>query len=280
MADRFSAFSFVDHIASLEPGAGITGRYAIPLAATRFPPSLVAEAVGQLAAWAAMSQIGFTRRPVAGLARETRYFGMAAPGDTLDLAVEIQTCDENAIAYGGTASIAGSTVLRLRDCLGPMLPMEDFDEPEAMRADFEILRGRGASADRFRGVPPPEINVRGQGSPETLVAELRVPPAAPFFADHFPRRPVYPGTLLLDALSTLVLELARDTLPLRQPDDVAVSCVTDVKIRSFTPPGQILEIRAELIGTGEQEATFSVAARAGGKSVATAKITVAPGTRS
>jgi len=279
MADRFSAFSFVDHIASLEPGVGITGRYAIPRAATRFPPSLVAEAVGQLAAWAAMSQIGFARRPVAGLARETRYFGMTTPGDTLDLAVEIQACDENAIAYGGTASIGGSPILRLRDCLGPMLPMEDFDEPEAVRADFEILRGMGAPADRFRGVPPPEIKVNGPAAPETLVAELRVPPAAPFFADHFPRRPVYPGTLLLDALSTLVLQLARDTLSLRY-HDVAVSRVTDVKIRSFTPPGQILEIRAELIGTGDQEATFSVAARAGGKSVATAKITVAPGTRS
>jgi 3-hydroxymyristoyl/3-hydroxydecanoyl-(acyl carrier protein) dehydratase len=280
MADRFSAFSFVDHIASLEPGAGITGRYAIPRAATRFPPSLVAEAVGQLAAWAAMSQIGFARRPVAGLARETRYFGMATPGDHLDLAVEIQSCDENAIAYGGTAIIGGSPVLRLRDCLGPMLPMEDFDDPEAVRADFEILRGRGAPADRFRGVPPPEIKVNGNAASETLVAELRVPPAAPFFADHFPRRPVYPGTLLLDALSTLVLQFARDTLSLRHLNDVAVSRVTDVKIRSFTPPGQILEIRAELIGAEDQEATFGVAARAGGKSVATAKITVAPGARS
>src|SRR5512134_1961178 len=189
MAERFRAFSFVDRITRLDPGARVTGRYTIPSAATRFPASLIAEAVGRLAAWAAMSRVAFTRRPVAGLARETRYLGTAAPGDTLDLAVEIQSCDETAIAYGGTASVAGAPVLELRDYLGPMLPMEDFDAPEAVRADFETLCGAGAPAERFRGVPAPDLRVNGGATGEQLRAELHVPAAASFFADHFPRRP-------------------------------------------------------------------------------------------
>ncbi|MEI8334007.1 MAG: transcription termination factor NusA, partial [Chloroflexota bacterium] len=40
------------------------------------------------------------------------------------------------------------------------------------------------------------------------VAVPAVPAAAPFFADHFPRRPVFPATLLLDAQIRLALPLA------------------------------------------------------------------------
>lgn len=279
MAGRFSAFSFVDQITALDPGTRVTGRYTIPLAAMRFPASLVAEAIGQLAAWAAMSRFAFTRRPVAGLARETLYLGTAAPGESLELAVDIQSCDETAIAYGGTACVAGVPVIALTDCLGPMLPMEDFDAPEAMRADFETLRGAGAPAGRFRGVAEPDIRMNGGTAGEQLRAELQVPAAAPFFADHFPRRPVYPGTLLMDALGILALRLARETAPLRGATALAVSRVTDVKIRTFTPPGQLLDIRVDLLAATEGGATLGVAARADGKGVATARIDVAPRSR-
>jgi 3-hydroxymyristoyl/3-hydroxydecanoyl-(acyl carrier protein) dehydratase len=193
MAERFSAFSFVDRIIRLDTGTRVTGRYTIPLAATRFPASLIAEAVGQLAAWAAMSRLAFTRRPVAGLAHETLYLGTAAPGDTLDLAVAIESCDETAIAYGGTACVAGTPVLVLRDYLGPMLPMEDFDAPEALRADFETLCGAGARAERVRGVPAPHFSVKRGAAGEHLLADLHVPAAAPFFADHFRAAPCTPG---------------------------------------------------------------------------------------
>jgi hypothetical protein len=38
-----------------------------------------------------------------------------------------------------------------------MLPMEEFDAPEAVRSDFAILCTRGAAADRFNGVPVPQL---------------------------------------------------------------------------------------------------------------------------
>ena len=50
MEDHFRAFSFVDRIASVEPGVRIRGHYAIPSGLNEFPASLVAEAVGP-AAW-------------------------------------------------------------------------------------------------------------------------------------------------------------------------------------------------------------------------------------
>lgn len=277
MAERFSAFSFVDRISSLEPGVRAAGRYTIPPAVAHFPPSLVAEAVGQLAAWTAMSQLAFRRRPVAGLAGEAVFLRDVAPGQTLDLEVALQRCDDDAVAYGGAARIGGVAVLELKNCLGPMLPMEEFDAPEAVQADFETLRGAGAPPGRFEGVAAREVKVVERTPGERLRAELRVPAAAPFFGDHFPRRPVFPGTLLLDTQIALALELAREAAPL---SPVAASLVptrvTDVKIRTFTPPGQVLELRIELQSATAERATVSVAARGNGKPVSTGKVEIAP----
>src|SRR6266568_4584151 len=107
MDDHFAAFSFVDRITVFEPGKRARGTFAVPADLAAFPACLVAEAVGQLAAWAAMDAIDFRGRPVAALATETVFHGDVAPGSRLDLAVEIDSCDDEAIAYGGVAEVDG-----------------------------------------------------------------------------------------------------------------------------------------------------------------------------
>jgi 3-hydroxymyristoyl/3-hydroxydecanoyl-(acyl carrier protein) dehydratase len=273
MDGRFRAFSFVDRITLLDPGHRIEGLYTVPATASRFPAALMAEAVGQLAAWSAMSAVGFTHRPVAGLAGETRYHGAAVPGQTLQLAADIERCDDEAIAYGGTASIDGRCVLELTHCVGPMLPMGEFDAPEAVRADFETLMGPGAASGRFVGVDAPPLAIKEHSAGERLRAVLQVPEAATYFDDHFPRRPVYPGTLLMDNLSTLALQLAAD-LPSLHGSRLAVARVRDVKIRAFTAPGQALELEAHVQSASADGAQMKLAARADGRTIATARIEI------
>src|SRR5438045_7035835 len=140
MTDHFAAFSFVDHIAAHEPGRRARGSYAVPAGVQAFPPCLVAEAVGQLAAWVAMAQIDFRGRPVAALANETRFRSDVAPGDTLELAVDIESCDDQAVAYAGRARVDGRDVIELVDCLGPMLPVDEFDSAVALAARFDLIR--------------------------------------------------------------------------------------------------------------------------------------------
>lgn len=274
MDGRFRAFSFVDRISRLDPGRGIEGQYTVPASASRFPAALMAEAVGQLAAWAAMAQLDFTHRPVAGLAAETHYHGAVVPGQTLQLTSIIDRCDGEAIAYSGTASIDGQRVLELVHCVGPMLPMVEFDAPTAVREDFAILIGPGAPTGRFAGVEAPQLQTTEHDAGERLRAELQVPSAAPYFDDHFPRRPVFPGTLLMDSLSALALELARD-VPSLGDGRLMVTSVRDVKIRAFTAPGQKLELAADLESISADAARVKLAARGAGKTIATARIDVA-----
>jgi len=273
-ADHFAAFSFVDRITEFDAGRRAVGRYDIPAAVATFPSCLVAEAVGQLAAWVAMAHIGFRGRPVAALANETRFHADAAPGDALSLAVDIETCDDDAVAYSGRAEVRGSTVIELIHCLGPMLPVEEFDAPEALAARLELIRGTGARPGAFRGVTPPRI-VRHDGEAgRSASATLHVPETAPFFGDHFPRRPVFPATLLLDAQIDLAMSVAHEATHWRAGTTPRPARITHVKMRSFMPPGAELDMDAELAPTNAESATIKLTARLNGKTAATARLDV------
>jgi 3-hydroxymyristoyl/3-hydroxydecanoyl-(acyl carrier protein) dehydratase len=273
MSDHFAAFSFVDRITEFEPGKRAVGRYHVPVHVAAFPSCLVAEAVGQLAAWTAMAPIGFRGRPVAALATETRFHGDVGPGDVLSLAVDVESCDDEAVAYSGTAQARGSTVIELIHCLGPMLPVEDFDAPEAMAARLEVLRGAGAKPGAFRGVVAPRIDRHAGESGRSASATLHVPETAPFFGDHFPRRPVFPATLLLDAQIALAMSVAREAAwpPGTRPMPARM---THVKMRSFMPPGATLELGAELAPRDASSATIRLSAQLDGKTAATARLEV------
>ena len=271
MDERFSAFSFVDRITALEPGKWARGRFAIPAGLPEFSTCLVAEAVGQLAAWVAMAQAEFRRRPVAALSGEMGIVREAAPGEILDLGVEVESGDPDTVAFAGWARLGDTPVLALSRCVGLMLPQEDFDAPEAVRGDFETLCGPGARPARFGGIAKPDLLLIDRVPGQRLRAAMTVPVSAPFFADHFPRRPVFPASLLLDAQVRLALRLARETLP---PGLLRPARVADVKMRSFILPGQAVEIEAAMRSATDGTAELSLAAMVDGKRVATGRVEI------
>jgi 3-hydroxymyristoyl/3-hydroxydecanoyl-(acyl carrier protein) dehydratase len=187
----------------------------------------------------------------------------------LELAVEIESCDDEAVAYHGWADVDGMRTVELIHCVGPMLPVEEFDSPGALRARLAVLRGAGAPAGRFHGVDQfrvePAVLVPGK----CATATLYVPDTAPFFRDHFPRRPVFPATLLLNEMIDLAMNAAHAAAP---GSSLVPARMTNVKVRSFTSPGQVLELAAELTVSGGGVISASLTARAEGRMVATARV--------
>jgi 3-hydroxymyristoyl/3-hydroxydecanoyl-(acyl carrier protein) dehydratase len=208
------------------------------------------------------------------LSGEMRIVGEAAPGQILDLGVEIESCDPDAVAYGGWARVADTPVLELCRCVGPMLPLEDFDALEAVRRDFETLCGPGARPRRFRSVEELDLSLIDRVPGQGLCAAISVPVSAPFFADHFPRRPVLPATLLLDAQIRLALRLAGETVTPGQR--LRLAKIADVKMRSFILPGQRVEIETTLGSATDWAAELTLAARVDGKRVATGRVEIVP----
>ena len=268
---RFAAFSFVDRITLIDGLRRVTGTYTIPSNVHSFPVSLVAEAIGQLAAWVAMSHVAFTRRPVAALAGATEVHAIPEPGQTLMLEVDIDSCDEDAIVYRGRASVDGVPVLTLADTLGSMLDVAQFDDPALLAADFEVLTGEGCHPGRFTGVDAPELTTTSHEPGVRVETQLAVPANADFFKDHFPRKPVYPATLLLNALMQQASVLAADVAG----PALRVQRITHVKVRAFTEPGTLLTLFAESPKALEDEPgvwMLKVGATNEGRTIAGARI--------
>jgi 3-hydroxymyristoyl/3-hydroxydecanoyl-(acyl carrier protein) dehydratase len=219
-----------------------------------------------------MDHIDFRGRPVAALALETRFLRDVIPGETLELGVELESCDDEAVSYRGWADVDGERTLELIDCLGPMLPLDEFDSPLVLRERFDVLCGAGAPAGRFHGINGFHVEPGAIVPGKSATATLYVPDTAPFFHDHFPRRPVFPATLLLNEMIELARKAARTN---GAGTTLGPERMTNVKVRSFTAPGQRLDLSAELSVSGGSAIVASLTARAEGRMVATAQVDLA-----
>ena len=276
MENHFRAFSFVDRITAVEPGVRIRGLYAIPSGLNEFPASLVAEAVGQLAAWSAMAAVNFERRPVAGLAESIELLAPVRPGQVLELAAELESVDREAVDYSGIAHADGIPVIRLQHCVGPMVAAEEFDCPEKLRDRFSILCGPGAVPSGFGGMPALVLEQSSDEAGRCARAILRLPAMAPLFADHFPRRPVFPGSLLMHMNLQLSAVLAGQLPRPAQGGRWALRGVSNMKLRAFIPPGETLEFEAKLDNLSDDSPTIAVETRMGKRLVGGALVRLAP----
>ena len=276
---RFSAFSFVDRITSIGSSGQIKGSFLIPAHLEFFPQSLVAEAIGQLAAWYAMSSLNFERRPVAALAGATKYHSEARPGERLNLEAIIEYCDSESVSYSGVATVGERLVLELVDCSGAMLPQQEFDDPETIGQQFKLLETTGAKENRLAQAPcilPTDLKSDALG---TLEGSLIIPSQADFFADHFPNKPVFPATLLMHALSSMVIEQINcRSSPLANQPQLAISSMARVKVRSWIAPGDQVKLRAEGLTPEIGPKQVKLSAHVGTKLVASAllSLVVAP----
>ena len=270
MDGHFRAFSFVDRITT--PGLNVRGLYHIPQGIAEFPLAFAAEACGQLAAWSSMAALDFKLRPVAGIAPVIELLGPVHPGQTLELEADIESLDDGAVCYDGVAKVAGQPVLRLQHCVGPMLPAEDYDDPAQLKERFELLCGAGATAGAFRGVPPLALEFTDHEAGKFARARLHVPAAADFFADHFPRRPVFPGTLFMHKVLELAGRVVQDVPVPTKNTGWAARSINDSKIRAFMPPGESLEFEARLAKQDAGTLTIHVEARKGAKVTGHSKI--------
>jgi 3-hydroxymyristoyl/3-hydroxydecanoyl-(acyl carrier protein) dehydratase len=276
MSGHFAAFSFVDRLTHLEPGKRAAGCFLVPAHLSGFSSCLALEAAGQLAAWVAMAKLDFKVRPVAGVATNVQFGAPVRPGQTLDLQTTIDTCDQEAVQYSASASVSGVKVIELEHSLGPMLPLEDFDAVEAMRSRFELLCGPGAPAGQFSGVPEHDIEVAEDVAGQSSRALLRVPQSALFFSDHFPRRPVFPGTMLLDAHIQTSLAAAARLRSWPPGVRLGVVRVPNMKLRAFISPGDSVELLVDLAPEADESVVMvKTGARLNGKQIAMGQLEIA-----
>ena len=256
-------FLFVDRIMQLSPAGVVRGIKHITRddaylcyddqGRSCFIPSLIGEALGQLAAWSVMFSNDFTRRPVAGLASSARLFRQAFVGETLLLESVIDSLDESAVQYHSVARVADEIIFTIDGALGPLLPMEDFIDPVDVRRQFDEINRPGewtgiattveqADEELLTTASLPVISmcfdrILSSEPGVRLCAEKRVTRAAPYFPDHFPNKPVLPMTVLLECK----LNLAREFVSRAGfATSYHVSELCKIKMNGFVYPGDVV----------------------------------------
>ena len=106
---------------------------------------------------------------------------------------------------------------------------------------------------------------------EKIAAVKNVSLAEEYLQDHFPKFPVLPGVLMLEAMTQACAWL------LRVSEDFAHSMVLlkearNVKYANFVAPGQMLSVTAELIRQDERLAQFKAQGMVDGQQVVSARL--------
>ncbi len=245
-------FHFVDQILDLDPGRHALGVKHVT-SADSFVRSttggervllscIIGEALGQLGAWSVMVANDFTLRPVAGVVGEVAITGEATVGNTVLLDTTIDSVTSDSVIYHAVASVDGETVLRLENSLGPMLPIEHFNDPEELRNRFARIDLPDTPAEAPR--TGSETAVPFDASFDEILSFEPCKQAAAvrtlsgretFLADHFPRKPVLPLSLLLESL----LQLGQKLLNGGDSQFVPTRA-RKVKMKRFVEPGSSL----------------------------------------
>lgn len=251
-------FLFVDQIIQSSPGEWIRGVKHITKEDTCltvdeqgtpcFISSLIGETLGQLAAWNVMAHYEFTLRPVAGVVASARLCRPAYVGETLLLESFIENLDETAVQYHSIARVGEQPVFIVEGALGPLLPMSDFIDQNKVQeqyheiyrpADWDMLCSTALQASQGElidtaGIHPIALTfdrILDCVPNEHIIAEKRITRAAPYLADHFPKKPVLPMTVLLECIQNLARQFAMgyQIIELRK-----------IKMNEFVQPGDVL----------------------------------------
>ncbi len=79
-------------------------------------------------------------------------------------------------------------------------------------------------------------------------AEFRVPPEASFLRGHFPKQPLFPGVLLIEAGAQLAGIVAQSDPQFEALPNLKLTAVRNVKITGTALPGQIIRLEAAVTG--------------------------------
>jgi 3-hydroxyacyl-[acyl-carrier-protein] dehydratase len=100
-------------------------------------------------------------------------------------------------------------------------------------------------------------------------------PALPFFADHFPGRPLMPGVLLIECAAQAAGTLWASILGENAPPDIVVAQVVQFRLQVPVGPGETVETEAVYEAALGALAQFGVTLRVDGREVARGRLVLA-----
>lgn len=110
-------------------------------------------------------------------------------------------------------------------------------------------------------------------SGQRIVAQKAVSLAEEYLADHFPRFPVLPGVLMVEAMVQAAAWLVREKLDFA-PSLVLLKAARNVTYKSFVVPGQVLTIEAVCQELDADQSSFTARGEFDGREIVKGRLTL------
>ena len=255
--------------------------------------SVIGEILGQLGAWCVMHANQFTGRPVAGVVSAVHVHDEARVGETLLLETTIDSLDEAVVQYHAIATVEKRPIFTIENALGPILPMGDFIDPEEAKRQFhkiyrpgemltytessstvmaeghQSVEHLGSYRGPFNRVHVAFDTILSWVPGESVVAKKSLSLSEPYLVDHFPRKPVLPLTILLQAKLMLATHFLRESFEDGQYFEPVT--VQKVKMNEFVQPGDSVITKMRLKEKTEERAVIAYHSEVAGKRVCVAE---------
>lgn len=106
---------------------------------------------------------------------------------------------------------------------------------------------------------------------ERIAAVKTLSLAEEYLADHFPRFPVMPGVLMLEAMTQAGAWLVRASEDF-QHSMVVLKAAKNVKYGQFVVPGQTLHVSAEIVSQTDEETTVKARGTVDGRTTVSGRL--------
>ena len=106
-----------------------------------------------------------------------------------------------------------------------------------------------------------------------IVAEKALSLAEEYLADHFPKFPVLPGVLMLEAMVQASAWLVRERLDFA-PSLVLLKEARNVTYKSFLAPGQVMTVESTCTELTDEQSNFTAAGAVNGREIVKGRLTL------
>ena len=261
-------FLFVDQILSYELGKGIVGlKHVSPTDSylvsddngrPMLASCIVGEALGQLCSWYIIKTTNGQYRSVAGIVSEAVLYGNAYLGDTIELYVQVEELDEQAVTWNAQAKVRGKMIFEVKTSIGPCLPMEQFNNRLEVMNQLTMIDRPQVMPEWLEGSAISHSNIQYHDyltafdriilweTGQKVTAQKNISLLAPYFVDHFPLKPVLPITILLESKLRLARAFLIDWLGEEKAKFLIPKKVGNIRMRDFVQPGAVIYTTLQL----------------------------------
>ena len=294
-------FLFVDRILELEKGKSAVGIKNVSFSDECLvnivpgfpvmPRSLTIEVISQLISWLVICTKDFAVKPVAVMTDSTKFFEDVRPGDQMLIKAEIKSLHDEDALCAGSVEVDGKVVSELENGVCAFIPMEELEYVDMVKKRAYSLMG---SRDLQQFIAETDLSIVEPGmfdndsffnlnlvdrvedlkTGEYIVGVKSMTMTEDFIVDHFPRRHVMPGTMIIESLVQLAEKLVQETIKNSSDSFVKILLKENkkIKFRKYVRPGDQIVMNVKLIDISDNTALVKAKVTVGDKLATSAQM--------